>query len=543
VSTARYDRTLTSDAAPALRLPVAFICLYSLVALAVIPFARTPGPEIPGITTLFVAVVFTTELSTSFLLLAWFRRMPDWPLLILGAAYLYAALMLVAHLLMFPGAIVAGKPLVAVSQQSTGWIFVLWVLGFAFLTLVAVLIEASGAQRMADRNAGRAVALTCGAVVLLVLSCVWVATAMADRLPPLVSGTRWTATNQIVIFLALAMVVCSISIILASIRTPVFLWLSLALTVVAFANILSEAGGARYSVGWTFGRVSWILSSCVLFLYFLQQSAWQQVLLTQRDALLGQRTLERDRIWNVSEDLLGVSNPAGYFTSINPSWEKVLGWTEEELRSMHESELRHPDDAPAAVAARARLAQGIPTVRIESRFRHRDGSWRWIAWTLSAENDLIYLSGRHVTPERTTAEALQLSERQFRMLVQGVKDYAIYMLDRDGRVTSWNSGAQNLEGYGAEEVIGQHFSRFYTEEERISGSPERDLRQAEHEGRYEAEGWRVCKDGSRFWASVLIDAIQDPATGKLVGFAKVTRDITEQHNAKDASGAAPRKDH
>ena len=378
-------------------------------------------------------------------------------------------------------------------------------------------------------------------MILLVLSCAWVATAMVDHLPPLVSGTRWTAANQVVIFLALAMVVCSISIILASIRTEVFLWLSLALTVVAFANILSEAGGARYSVGWTFGRVSWILSSCVLFLYFLQQSAWQQVLLTQRDTLLGQRTLERDRIWNASEDLLGVSSADGYFTSINPSWQKVLGWTEEELRSMHEGELLHPDDAPAALSARTKLAEGIPTVRIENRFRHKDGSWKWIAWTLSAEKDLIYLSGRHVTPERTAAEALRMSERQFGMLVQGVKDYAIYMLDAAGRVTSWNSGAQNIEGYSEEEVIGHHFSRFYTEEDRLSDLPGRALQQAEYEGRYEAEGWRVRSDGSRFWASVLIDAIHDPA-GKLVGFAKVTRDVTGQRNAKDASGAAPSED-
>jgi PAS domain S-box-containing protein len=401
---------LTTDLAPALRLPVAFICIYSLVALAVIPVARHSGPEIPGITTLFVAVVFTTELSTCFLLLAWFRRVADWSLLVLGAAFLFSALMLVAHLLVFPGAIVVGKPLVAVSPQAPGWTFVLWIFGFCFLTLVAVLVEASAVPRLAVQHAGRAVALTCAAVILLVLTCVWVAMVMADELPPLVSGTRWTSTNQVVIFLALAMVVCSISIILAAIRREIFLWLSLALTVVAFANILSEAGGARYSVGWTFGRASWMLSSCVLFLYFLRQSAWQQALLTQRDALIGQRTLERDRIWNVSEDLLGVSNADGYLTSINPSWEKVLGWTEEELLSMHESELRHPDDAPAAAAAQAALADGTATVRIENRFRHRDGSWRSIAWTLSAENGLVYLSGRHVTPQRPVAEALSASK-------------------------------------------------------------------------------------------------------------------------------------
>jgi PAS domain S-box-containing protein len=131
-----------------------------------------------------------------------------------------------------------------------------------------------------------------------------------------------------------------------------------------------------------------------------------------------------------------------------------------------------------------------------------------------------------------THEALRASERQFQLLVQGVTDYAIFMLDPQGRITTWNSGAERIKGYHAEEIIGEHFSRFYTQEEQREGLPMRALLRASMEGRYEAEGWRVRKDGSRFRASVVIDPIHDDA-GKLIGFAKVTRDVTERRMAQE----------
>jgi PAS domain S-box-containing protein len=124
------------------------------------------------------------------------------------------------------------------------------------------------------------------------------------------------------------------------------------------------------------------------------------------------RTRERDRIWSVSEDLLGVSNFAGYFVSINPAWTKTLGWSEAEIKAMHVSELRHPDDAPHSLAGREQLARGVPTVRMENRFRHKDGSWRWIAWTMTAEEGLIYVAGRHVTAEKEAAAALARAHQQ-----------------------------------------------------------------------------------------------------------------------------------
>ena len=127
---------------------------------------------------------------------------------------------------------------------------------------------------------------------------------------------------------------------------------------------------------------------------------------------------------------------------------------------------------------------------------------------------------------------LRASEERFRLLVQGVADYAIFMLDPNGFVTNWNAGAARIKGYTAEEIIGRHFSQFYTEEDRQDGLPERVLETARRTGKYEAEGWRVRKDGTRFWANVVIDAIHD-GTGRLIGFAKITRDLTERKAAEE----------
>ena len=116
---------------------------------------------------------------------------------------------------------------------------------------------------------------------------------------------------------------------------------------------------------------------------------------------------------------------------------------------------------------------------------------------------------------------------RYRLLIEGITDYAIYMLDPTGRVTSWNAGAERIKGYAAHEIIGDHFSKFYTEEDRAADLPTRALRTAFETGRFESEGWRVRKDGARFWAHVVIDPIRSPG-GELLGYAKVTRDLTQR---------------
>jgi PAS domain S-box-containing protein len=126
-----------------------------------------------------------------------------------------------------------------------------------------------------------------------------------------------------------------------------------------------------------------------------------------------------------------------------------------------------------------------------------------------------------------------LVEKQFRLLVQGVTDYAIYMLSPEGLVTSWNAGAERIKGYRSDEIIGKHFSQFYTPEDREQGRPQQALETAIREGRFEYEGWRLRKDGTRFWSHVIIDPIRDDQ-GELLGFAKITRDVTERKNSQEA---------
>jgi len=132
-------------------------------------------------------------------------------------------------------------------------------------------------------------------------------------------------------------------------------------------------------------------------------------------------------------------------------------------------------------------------------------------------------------PQEPSPDSLHVSEERFRLLVESVKEYAIFMLDPRGIVSSWNVGAERIKGYRAYEIVGQHFSRFYPEEEVRAGKCELELEVAAREGRFEEEGWRVRKDGTLFWANVVITALRDPS-GELVGFAKVTRDLTERRH-------------
>ena len=126
-----------------------------------------------------------------------------------------------------------------------------------------------------------------------------------------------------------------------------------------------------------------------------------------------------------------------------------------------------------------------------------------------------------------------MDDRRYQLLVNAITDYAIYMLDPAGIVTSWNAGAERIKGYLADEIIGEHFSRFYTEEDRAAGAPERALAVAAEVGRFESEGWRLRKDGARFWAHVIIDPIRGD-DGALLGFAKITRDLSERKEAEEA---------
>jgi PAS domain S-box-containing protein len=240
-----------------------------------------------------------------------------------------------------------------------------------------------------------------------------------------------------------------------------------------------------------------------------------------------------NRFIDLSVDLFCIAGFDGFFKKLNPSFEKTLGFTVEELMAKPYMEFIHPDDRPATVNEASRLKNREDTFEFENRYRCKDGSYRWLLWNAVSvsEHNLIYAVARDVTERKRAQEALRESEEHLRLLVDGVRDYAIFMLDPSGKVASWNQGAERIKGYQASEIIGRHFSCFYPPEDVQDGKPERELQRALAEGRYEEEGWRLRKDGSRFWADVVITALTD-GTGKLRGFSKITRDITERKKTR-----------
>ena len=202
----------------------------------------------------------------------------------------------------------------------------------------------------------------------------------------------------------------------------------------------------------------------------------------------------------------------------------------------------HPDDR-ARVLAEMPALYANDHLTTEYRFRGKDGRYHWIHDEARLLRDAagnpaeVVGSWVDITERRQADESLRVSEERLRLLVGSVRDYAIYMLDPDGHVRSWNAGAQHIKGYTAAEILGQHFSRFYTPEDAAAGRPAAALRAAAAGGRYEEENWRVRKDGTRFWADVVITALRDEH-GVLVGFAKVTRDLTERKRAEQALRAS-----
>jgi PAS domain S-box-containing protein len=240
----------------------------------------------------------------------------------------------------------------------------------------------------------------------------------------------------------------------------------------------------------------------------------------------------------VTDYAIYMLDPKGHIVSWNVGAERITGYRSDEIIGRHFSSFFTEEDRAAGKPAFA-LATALRTGRFEDeswRLR-KDGSRFWAVAVLEAVHDetgrLIGLAKitRDITERRNAREALRESERRFRILIDGVVDYAIYMIDPKGRITNWNSGAQRIKGYSADEIIGENFSKFYTEEDRDAGLPQRALRIAATEGKFQAEGWRVRKDGSRMWASVVIDPVYDEK-GELIGFAKVTRDNTEWRAAQ-----------
>src|ERR1700712_5746508 len=242
-------------------------------------------------------------------------------------------------------------------------------------------------------------------------------------------------------------------------------------------------------------------------------------------------------IQSVVDYAIYMLDPTGHVVSWNPGAQRIKGYTAEEIIGEHFSRFYTEEERAAGVPPKAlRIAAEAGRFTAEAWRVRKDGGHFWAMVVIDPIIQNGKLLGfakitRDMTEQRLAQLAALESERRFRLLVQGVTDYAIYMLDPEGRVANWNAGAARIKGYSESEIVGEHFSRFYTPEDRDAGLPQKALNTARREGRFEAEGWRCRKDGSRFWAGVLIDAIHDN-DGGLIGFAKITRDLTERREAQ-----------
>ena len=243
---------------------------------------------------------------------------------------------------------------------------------------------------------------------------------------------------------------------------------------------------------------------------------------------------------NVRDYAILTLDTGGHITSWNLGAERIKGYRPEEIIGRHFSTFYPPEDV-----ARGKPQWELEVAKRQGRFEdegwrvRKDGTRFWANVIITALFDETgELRGfgkvtRDLTQRKLTEEALRQSEERFRMLVKNIRDYAIFMLDPCGHILSWNAGAERIKGYRPEDIIGRHFSTFYPPEDVARGKPDWELEVAIREGRFEEEGWRVRKDGTRFWANVVITALFDEA-GELRGFGKVTRDFTHRRQAEEA---------
>ena len=260
------------------------------------------------------------------------------------------------------------------------------------------------------------------------------------------------------------------------------------------------------------------------------------------DASVDKGDLERYRrlIDAITDYAIYMLDIDGYVSSWNPGARRFKGYAQNEILGEHFSRFYTPEDRAAGIPERA-----LRTAATEGRFDtegwrvRKDGSRFWAHVVIDPiRDDAGHVVGfakitRDLTERMHARAALERSENLFRLLVQGVTDYAIFMLDPDGLVSSWNAGAERIKGYSESEIVGRHFSTFYTEADRLAGLPQQGLATSRTTGRFETEGLRVRQDGSSFIAHVIIDALRDPS-GQLLGYAKVTRDVTERVHRQQA---------
>jgi PAS domain S-box-containing protein len=259
----------------------------------------------------------------------------------------------------------------------------------------------------------------------------------------------------------------------------------------------------------------------------------------EKSAVLKDEDRYRLLIDSITDYAIYMLDKDGYVVSWNPGARRFKGYESPEIIGQHFSRFYTDADRKRGLPALA-----LKAARENGRFEgegwrvRKDGTRFWVNVVIDpiidASGNLLGFAKvtRDLTERKGAEDTLRKSEEQFRLLIQSVTDYAIYMLSPEGIITNWNAGAERIKGYTPQEIIGQHFSKFYSPEDVAAGVPQMGLQTARQEGRFEKEGWRYRKDGSKFWASVVIDPIRTP-NGELIGYAKITRDMTERKQAQE----------
>jgi PAS domain S-box-containing protein len=239
------------------------------------------------------------------------------------------------------------------------------------------------------------------------------------------------------------------------------------------------------------------------------------------------------RLYEVSLAMLCVAGPDGYFKSVNHAWVATLGHSAEELLAVPYADFIHPDDRVTIDRMSPDLTSAKTSSQFRNRYRHRDGSYRWLDWLAVSDpsRQLVYASARDITGEKEAETARIKAQAVLDTVYTSITDHAIYMIDPDGVVLTWSLGADLVKGWKSEEVVGQRFDMFYSEDEVAAGRPRLDLSDALANGSHRSEGWRRRGDGGTIWTEVTTSPIHG-IDGELVGFVNVVHDLSESHRVK-----------
>ena len=514
----------------------AVVLLSVVICVAVIPFARIPLPRINAFIPAYESALAITDLVTAVLLFGQVARRRSRAYLAMACAYLFSAAIVIPHALTFPGAF-SEAGLLGANDQTTAWLYVFWHAGFPLFALCYALIPEEGeADRVVRKHAALAIMGAAAGVFGIVIGLTFLVTVGRPLLPTIIQGGNYsllitTGTSP-------ALLVLSLLVLLAlwrrRKRTVLDVWLMVVMSIYLLDVLLSAVvTSARYDLGWYAGRTFLLVASCSLLIVLLFE-------MNRLYARIARAEGSYRGLLEAAPDAMVVVDEGQEIVLLNAQAEKRFGYNRDQLIGQKVQTIIPQGFAERLVADRLRstevaLAQQIDT-GIELEGRRRDGSSFPIEIMLSPlqsdEGILVTAAIRDISIRQEAERQLRLSEERFRMLVGGVKDYAIFMLDPKGLIVSWNDGAERIKGYKTGEIVGQHFSRFYPPDDIAKATPAAELLQAAADGQYQDQGWRLRKDGSRFWADVLITALYDEKR-ELQGFSKIIRDITARKVAEE----------